>query len=40
MNDQSKPPFSWGRLLIVIIAAALVTGGTLGSLLIAVRLMK
>jgi hypothetical protein len=32
--------FSWWRLLIAIAATALVAGGTIGSFLIAVRLMK
>ena len=39
MSDQIGP-FSWWRLLIAIVAATAVAGGTVGSFMIALRLMK
>jgi hypothetical protein len=39
MSDQIGP-FSWWRLLIALVATAVVAGGTVGSFIIALRLMK
>ena len=39
MSDRNGN-VSWGRLLILVAAVALIAGGTMGSILIAFRLMK
>ena len=39
MSDQIGP-FSWWRLLIAIFATLALAGGTFGSVMIALRLMK
>jgi hypothetical protein len=39
MNDRTGN-FSWARLLILVAAVTLIAGGTMGSVLIAFRLMK
>jgi hypothetical protein len=33
-------PFSWGRLLLAIVATLALAGGTFGSIMIALRLMQ